>query len=194
MIKQENKNPNFHCLYGQDLQSTQNNSGDCGSKPAMTDSEYSHSHRSKSAMATNGMKAAITMLAKSSYSAKMLYDKLLKKDYDEQTTQETIDKLKERGFINDEKYAQNRIENSIKKGKSLNLIALDLSERGIDSEIINRLINKNKSQITTQEQIQNIIDKKFKNLDLSIIKNFNRAVSYLLRQGFEQEDIEKFIK
>jgi regulatory protein len=140
------------------------------------------------------IQAAVSMLSKSQHSAKMLCDKLEQKGYEEQSVQEAISYLKERNFIDDKKYSQNRAELLVKKGKSPALITLELKECGIDDAIIAQTIESIKSQITPQEQIQSIINKKFKNADLSGESNFIKAAQYLTRRGFSQEDIEKALQ
>jgi regulatory protein len=131
------------------------------------------------------------LLSKKSFSAKDLFNKLIKKGYSDKSSSIAIEKMKELGYINDERYSLNLSESLIEKNKSLNFIRAKLESHNIDKEIISKVLsgicnNQN-------EQILKLIRKKFKNLDINDEKSFDRVAAFLERNGFESDDIEKVL-
>jgi len=100
-----------------------------------------------------------------------------------------IEELIELEYLNDEIYVQKFIEKSNKL--STNMIKLKLKEKGIDRELIEEYFNKN--NIDECDKIIPILKKKNFSLELSIDEQ-NKIKVYLLRKGFNRNEIEKAIK
>ena len=71
------------------------------------------------------------------------------------------------------------------------MIKLKLKEKGIDRELIEAHFNKNTSDEI--DKITKIVEKKKFSFDLSIDEQ-NKIKVYLLRKGFNKNDIEKAIR
>lgn len=102
-----------------------------------------------------------------------------------------IKKLKQKGLLDDKKFAKEWMEARSKKyGK--NRIRQELYQKGIDKEIVNEVIEngENSEQITQQA-----LEKKlrvWKNLKALEFKK--KAYGYLIRRGFEYEIVKKVIE
>lgn len=102
-----------------------------------------------------------------------------------------IKKLKQKGLLDDKKFAKDWMEARSKKyGK--NRIRQELYQKGIDKEIVNEVIEngENSEQITQQA-----LEKKlrvWKNLKALEFKK--KAYGYLIRRGFEYEVVKKVVE
>ena len=114
-------------------------------------------------MATSYMEKYVT-------SEKGIRDYLKKKGFDEKTVSKAVEKLKEYGFVDDEKFAKNYFE-SMSSGKGKRAIATKLRQKGISKEIVENLIEN----VDEEEQLETA-----KKLAEKFVKN--RAQSANLRQ------------
>lgn len=101
-----------------------------------------------------------------------------------QLTQRVFDRLVEKGYIDDEKFANFWIENrNLRKGSSKRKLSAELSAKGVDRSIIERLLSE--TERTDRSELQKIIDKKRPRYD-----DDQKFMSYLARQGFSYDDIK----
>lgn len=83
---------------------------------------------------------ALDLIAYRDHSSKEIKDKLTRKGYDNDSIEEALNKLDEYNFINDEKYAINYSNYSLKNKKNgKNKIIYELKQKGIPSHILNSL-------------------------------------------------------
>ncbi len=119
---------------------------------------------------------------------------LVKKEFDENTIDRVINFLKEYKFIDDYYYTKAFINTNIKSwGK--NKIIYNLKSKGIDDDIINRVINElpMESEITIA---LSLAEKKLKllcNKENSKIKILQKLSSYLVSRGYNFEIINEVI-
>lgn len=102
-----------------------------------------------------------------------------------------IKKLKQKGLLDDKKFAEDWMEARSKKyGK--NRIRQELYQKGIDKEIVNEVIENGEN---SEQIIQQALEKKlriWKNLKALEFKK--KAYGYLIRRGFEYEIVKKVIE
>lgn len=92
--------------------------------------------------------------------------------------QELLDKMLQKGYLNDEKFAEYYVENRfVKKGISKKRLTMELRKKGISQEIIEKVLAKNLR--SDEEEIKKIIQKKSKKYDEQ------KLIMYLVRQGFD---------
>lgn len=97
--------------------------------------------------------------------------KRIKYDFKELITERLI----ERGYVDDEKFARYYVENRfVKKGVSQKRLKMELMKKGVDTEIIEEVLDER----ADEEEILKIIAKKRAKYD------DEKLVSYLCRQGF----------
>ena len=103
-------------------------------------------------------------------------------------TKRVYERLTEKGYINDEKFARFWVENrSVTKGVSHRKLVSELHKKGVSSDIINQTFGE--SDRNDSEEIKKIIAKK-----LSHYQDENKLIAYLARQGFSYDDIKTAIK
>lgn len=124
------------------------------------------------------MNDALRLLKFRARSEKEIYRRLEEKGYSVEEIEETISKLKEKGFLNDEKFAYLYAYDSLvlhKKGPFL--IRIELLKLGVDEYIIEDAISK----VLEEVDIEQIKKEITKNLDEK------KAKEYLYRRGFGGE-------
>jgi regulatory protein len=100
-------------------------------------------------------------------------------------TTRVFDRLVEKGYIDDEKFAKYWAENRcVAKGVSFKKLKSELFSKGINSSIINQVLDKTERDDKTE--LQKIIIKK-----RSHYQDDKKFVSYLARLGFNYDDIKQ---
>jgi len=108
----------------------------------------------------------------------------IKKGVSVALTERVFNRLQEKGYIDDEKFAGYWIENrNLRKGSSKRKLSAELSAKGVDRAIIERLLAETERDDKTE--LQKIIDKKRPRYD-----DDQKFMSYLARQGFSYDDIK----
>ena len=113
---------------------------------------------------------------------------LKEKGFDEFVIDETIEKLIEYKYINDEHYAEAYI-NSNKVKKSKKVIELELLKKGVSQKIINETLANLE---TESELILTLYTKYMKNKEATF-ENKQKAIKYLMGKGFSYDDIKKAV-
>ena len=99
-----------------------------------------------------------------------------------------LEKLIEKNYVNDEKFASYWIENrSLKKGISKRKLVSELRSKGVESSIIDELLSG--SERNDDDEIIKIISKKRQKYP-----DDNKLIAYLARQGFNYDDIKMAIQ
>ncbi len=100
-------------------------------------------------------------------------------------TDRVFDKLVEKKYIDDEKFARFWIENrNLRKGTSQRKLQAELRAKGVESSIIERLLAD--SDRRDDDEIIKIIEKK-----RSRYPDDQKLMQYLARQGFSYDDIKQ---
>jgi len=109
----------------------------------------------------------------------------MKKGVSPQITARVFDRLVEKGYIDDEKFARYWVENrNVTKGASRRKLQAELRAKGVESSIIERLLAE--SSRTDEDELQKIIAKK-----RSRYADDQKFMQYLARQGFSYDDIKQ---
>lgn len=99
-------------------------------------------------------------------------------------TERVFDRLREKGYIDDEKFAAYWIENrNLRKGASKRKLSSELSAKGVDKAIIDQLLSETDRNDLTE--LMKVIEKKRPRYD-----DEQKFMSYLARQGFSYDDIK----
>ena len=110
-----------------------------------------------------------------------------KKGVSKLSVEQVLDRLIEKKYINDEKFARFWIENrNQRKGSSIKKLKSELFSKGVSSEIIEQILENSKRN--DSEEIQKIIAKKAKKYS-----DEKKLVAYLARQGFSYDEIKRAI-
>lgn len=154
---------------------------------------------------------ALRFLSYRPRSEKEIRDKLLRKKAPKEIIEKIIEKLKEKKFINDEEFGRWWIENRLRfKPQGIRLTELELRNKGIDKELIDRIIhnssirqaqddpeNTEGSEFIIQsdlEQAKKLVEKKivrFKGLSRKEI--YQKVGRFLAPKGFDWDTIKQSI-
>lgn len=106
-----------------------------------------------------------------------------------------VQKLKDKKFINDEEFAKGWVESRLRfKPRSLRLIKIELKQKGIDIETIDKMINDEGLMINDLENAKKLAEKKLERLkNLSREEIYQRLGRYLASKGFGWDTIKKTI-
>ena len=104
------------------------------------------------------------------------------------SVEQVLARLKEKKYINDEKFARFWIENrNQRKGSSLKKLRAELLQKGVSGVIIEQVFAE--TSRNDSEEIRKIIDKKAKRYP-----DQQKLVAYLARQGFSFDEINRALK
>ncbi len=116
------------------------------------------------------------------------YEIIEKPGFSQEVTERVYQRLVEKGYIDDERFARFWIENRNQtKGSSLYKLRQELALKGVERELVDQLISA--SARSDKEELQKVIAKK-----RAKYANSQRFVQYLQRQGFSYEDITKALE
>lgn len=114
------------------------------------------------------------------YLQKKVYEKKLDKNY----IDSIIEKLVEKKYIDDTKFAEWYVQNRfVKKGVSRKRLKMELMKKGVNKEIIDESIDGRNDE----EEIKKIIARKRRKYD------DEKLISYLCRQGFSYQQVQSLV-
>ncbi|MDO4742213.1 MAG: RecX family transcriptional regulator [Candidatus Saccharibacteria bacterium] len=117
------------------------------------------------------------------YLSRKVYERSLEKSY----IDTIISRLEEKGYINDEKFAEYFIQNrSIRKGVSARKLKMELQKKGVSNEATRAVMSEVGRK--DEEEILKIIARKRKKYDN------NKLIQYLCRQGFSFELAKEMVE
>jgi regulatory protein len=123
-------------------------------------------------------------------SEKELSEKLSKK-FDKQTVNNTLEKLKDYKYLNDEEFTKSWIS-SRKTGRGKKALFFELKQKGIKKETL----EKELGEISHKDELENafsLVKKKTKYKNLSRNEAFKKVAPFLSRRGFSYEVVKKVI-
>lgn len=95
-------------------------------------------------------------------------------------------RLVEKKYLDDEKFARFWLEHRfLQKGTSVRRLKLELAQKGIENDIVERLIAENIR--SDDEELQKIIAKKRR----KYADDEQKFIAYLVRQGFAYDDVKR---
>jgi len=121
-------------------------------------------------------------------SEKGIKDYLKKKAFDWQTIEQTVEKLREYGFVDDERFAKNYFE-SLTASKGKRAIANKLREKGISNEIVESLLETVDEECEI-EKATKLAEKFVKNREKST-KTKQKCVAHLVYKGYDYSVAQK---
>ena len=122
---------------------------------------------------------AYSLLAMRSHSERELYEKLCR-SFDENTAADTVAKMVELGYINDEDYAEEYIRELLRKDKSKTEIRSKLYQKGVSSDLTDILLDE--AEYDETEVVRNLLVKQYSYK----LNNESRGkvIAALARRGF----------
>ena len=116
-----------------------------------------------------------------------LYKKVYEKKLDKNYINNILEKLKDRKYLDDFKFAEWYVENRfVKKGASARRLKMELMKKGIEKSIIEEILSA--SDRNDKDEILKIIAKKRAKYD------DEKLIAYLCRQGFSFELASELVR
>lgn len=128
-------------------------------------------------------------------SEKEIRDKLKEKNYEARVIDEVLAHFKEIKFIADEEFAKGWIDSRIKKPLSLEVIRLELIQKGVAREIIEKFINEKKSAFDETKALSELISRRLNKLkDQEEYRKIKpKLFAYFIRRGFSASAVYEAI-
>ena len=123
-------------------------------------------------------------------SEKEIRQRLKRKKFDDDVIEKTLYFLKDRGFIDDEKFAKSWLESRIQRPLGLERLRQELKIKGITQEIIEEEILKLKENYSESQVVSSLAKARFKKIKgIDRNKAKERIFRYLIRRGFSSDTI-----
>ncbi len=132
------------------------------------------------------LKKAYNILSFRSHGKKELIKKLMSKNIEKQAAEYAAFYMVKKGYINDENYAIELLEYYNGKGFGKSRIRTEMIKKGLSKDIIDDVLEDFENDY---KKIREILQNRYSVQDLKDKKIKNRAVSYLLRQGYSYDEI-----
>lgn len=133
------------------------------------------------------------LLGRRDYSVKELKKKFIEKEYNLEDIEKVLNYLIENKYQSEERFARSFINSKLNSKIGISKIKSSLIfEKGIDKEIIENILLD--IVIDETQQIQKIIENKYRNKNLKDYKEKNKAFKYLVSKGFSFDDINTAFK
>lgn len=108
----------------------------------------------------------------------------VKKGYSKALTERVFNRLEQKGYVDDKKFATFWIENrNLRKGISSRKLTAELQAKGVDRAIIEELLSQ--TERSDMQELMKIVRKRS-----SRYENEQKFIAYLARQGFSYDDIK----
>ncbi len=115
-----------------------------------------------------------------------LRDYLKRKDYDEDVTTQTVNRLRERGYVNDQDFARRWVETRrLLKFTSKRRLSQELRQKHIASDVIDQVLASDETD--ERAVLRELIERKRKQIKYH---DNLKLMQYLSRQGFNYDDIK----
>ena len=121
-----------------------------------------------------------------------LRQRLKRRGYLESTVKEILLFLKEKSLVDDVEFARIWVESRIKKPLGINRLKHELKLKGIDQDLIDKVIESVGSKYSEEEVIKDLIQRRWERLrHIEPTKAKRRLFLYLLRRGFSSDTIQE---
>lgn len=136
---------------------------------------------------------ALSLLTDMDRTEAQLRSKLLQKEYPVEVVEDAISYVKSFGYINDNNYARRFVENR-KNSKSRQEIRAALYQKGLDDKLIDSALEEVYGEDDELEAIRTLAKKKNFSLENSNEAEKKKFFNYLMRKGFQYDNLRKIIE
>ncbi|MDC7125003.1 MAG: regulatory protein RecX [Spirochaetales bacterium] len=133
---------------------------------------------------------AVEYLAAREYSSSEIVTKLMKKGYDKECSLEAVSLLEQRGYIDDERFAEMWVLSRLRKhpeGRSA--LAAGLYKKGISRSIIENTLDDCFTDDIKEEALSRCLEKYLRTRS----REPKKVLNHLIRRGFRYADIKRHI-
>ncbi len=135
---------------------------------------------------------ALRLLARRDFSTMMLRQRLLNKGFEEGSVEETLDRCRELGYLDDARYALNSAHYLVQQGRAVGKrVLLELRRRGISEHLAQRALDQVMETVNEDHLLEDLITRRFPDFAYltATASERRRVVHFLQRRGFSLERI-----
>jgi SOS response regulatory protein OraA/RecX len=133
------------------------------------------------------LQVALKCLNKQTLTVQKLTDKLLRSGFEIDAVAECVDRICRWGYLNDRQLGMDRLKSLQVKLKSRSFIEADLTHSGLESSLVNELLDEYYPEVTEVDIARKLIDRKYNGQKESAVK----MGQYLLRAGFSENTVRQ---
>ena len=136
---------------------------------------------------TDPWPAALRILTGRDYSQAELRRRLLDKGFEPALTDEALRRCLELGYLDDARYALNRANSLMARGRAVgHRILADLQQHGVSKEIACQALDKARETCNENQLLASLVERRFPdfNYNSAPAKERRRVVNFLQRRGF----------
>lgn len=139
-----------------------------------------------------GKKLAMRFLAARMYTSREIFDRLRKKGYSIELAEEIVSELISEGLIDDRRFAEFYISDSINIGyKGVYRIKQELLRKGVPASIIDRAIEN--AEVDSLEALREYVKQKLSTTEIETRKDYERFRAMLARRGYSLSEIREVL-
>ena len=121
--------------------------------------------------------------------------RLKQKGFSEELSQDTVNFLKGKEFIDDRVFARGWVASRLRRPFGLRKIRQELLQKGLDQEIIENSLSQVKENYDENQIVSQLAQQRFSKLKgIEPLKAKARVYAYLIRRGFSPEVIGEVVK
>ena len=137
-------------------------------------------------------KRALYLLGTRQYCYKELYDKL-RRSYDEDTSREAADAMREYGYVNDEEYAPKLAEYLIRSKRwGIRKAKYEMLHRGLSAQLVENVLAEY-SEDDISEEITELLERKYYN-KIADPDDRRRTIAAMARRGYDYNSVKRCIE
>lgn len=137
------------------------------------------------------LKYCIKLLEGKDYSIFCIKNKLKIKYYTDEAIEFAVNRLIDKGYLNDENFAENYYELK-KRNFGIRRIKNELIKNGISDKIIDDLLSKEEDSQDSMELINRLAVSKGFDLEAANLKEKDRFYKFLVRKGIDFDSINRY--
>lgn len=124
-----------------------------------------------------------------------LKGRLKQKGFSEELSQDTVNFLKDKEFIDDRVFAKGWVAARLRRPFGLRKIRQELMQKGLDKEIIDHSLSQVKEHYNESQIVSQLAQQRFSKLKgIELLKAKARVYAYLMRRGFSPDIISDIVK
>jgi len=121
--------------------------------------------------------------------------RLRQKGFSEELSQDTVNFLKDKEFIDDRVFARSWVAARLKRPFGLRKIRQELVQKGLDQEIIENSLSQVKEDYHESQIVSQLAQQRYSKLKgIEPLKAKARVYAYLIRRGFASDIVSDIVK
>lgn len=131
----------------------------------------------------------LSLLRIKGYSVHEMRCKMLKKKFSKEDVEEVIEDFLKRGYLCDLAWTESFVRCQIGKSYGLRLIEQKLKLKGVECDLIEKVLEPYRNHETIIENIHGLLTKRYQSFDLKNFQERRKVAASLVRRGFSFQEV-----